>query len=106
NWFRKDDKGKFLWPGFSENMRVLRWIIDRCHGRAYAAETLVGWMPRPQDIDLDGVGITPEQFLQIQSVDVEMMKRELLLHGELFLKLAGDMPKELIFQRELLVARL
>ncbi len=106
NWFRKDAKGRFLWPGFSENMRVLRWIIDRCHGRAYAAETLVGWMPRPQDIDLEGLSITPEQFHEIQSVDVEMMKRELLLHGELFLKLAGDMPKELIFQRELLVARI
>ena len=106
NWFRKDDQGRFLWPGFSENMRVLEWIIDRCHGRAYAAETLLGWMPRPQDIDLEGLNITPDQFQQVQAVDVDMMKRELLLHGELFLKLAGDMPKELIFQRELLVARL
>jgi phosphoenolpyruvate carboxykinase (GTP) len=106
NWFRKDENGKFLWPGFGENMRVLRWIIDRCHGRAYAAETAVGWMPRPGDIELDGLNFTAEQFEAVQSLDPEAMKREVLTHEELFLKLAGDLPKELIFKRELLVARL
>jgi phosphoenolpyruvate carboxykinase (GTP) len=106
NWFRKDEAGRFLWPGFGENMRVLKWILDRCQGRAYAAETVLGWMPRPQDIDLVGLNITPEQFDKVQEIDTEAIKREFLLHGELFLKLAGDMPKELIFQRELLVARL
>lgn len=106
NWFRKDDNGKFLWPGFSENMRVLRWIVDRCQGNAYAAETLFGWMPRLGDIDLDGLGFTPEQFNDVQSVDLESLKRDILTQEELFLKLAGDLPKELIFQRELLVARL
>jgi phosphoenolpyruvate carboxykinase (GTP) len=106
NWFRKDDKGKFLWPGFSENMRVLRWIVDRCQGRAYAAETLLGWMPRVGDIDLEGLDFTPEQFSEVQRVDLEALKRDILTQEELFLKLAGDLPKELIFQRELLVARL
>jgi phosphoenolpyruvate carboxykinase (GTP) len=106
NWFRKDEQGRFLWPGFGENMRILKWIVDRCHGRAYAAETLVGWMPRPQDIDLDGLDITPEQFAAVQAIDIEAWKRELLTHEELFLKLAGELPKELIFQRELLIARL
>ncbi len=106
NWFRQDEQGNYLWPGFGENMRVLKWIIDRCLGRAYAAETVLGWMPRPQDIDLDGLTIKPAQFEAIQAIDVEGWKRELLTQEELFLKLAGDMPKELIFQRELLIARL
>jgi len=106
NWFRKDEDGKFLWPGFSENMRVLKWIIDRARGRAYAAETILGWMPRPSDIDLDGLDITPEQFAAVQAMDVDAIKREMLTHEELFLKLAGELPKELIFQRELLIARL
>ncbi len=106
NWFRADEQGRFLWPGFGENMRVLEWIVNRCRGRAYAAETLLGWMPRPGDIDLDGLGITPEQLEAVLELDPEALKREILTHEELFLKLAGELPKELIFQRELLVARL
>jgi phosphoenolpyruvate carboxykinase (GTP) len=106
NWFRTDDQGRFLWPGYGENMRVLEWIINRCRGRAYAAETILGWMPRPSDIDLEGLAISPEQFAAVQAIDAESMKREILTHEELFLKLAGELPKELIFQRELLVARL
>ncbi len=106
NWFRKDDQGKFLWPGYGENMRVLKWIIDRCHGRGYAFESIIGWMPRPQDIDLEGTTVTPEQFAALQHIDQEAMKAELLSQEELFLKVAGDLPKEMIFQRELLVSRL
>ncbi len=106
NWFRTDEEGRFLWPGFGENMRVLEWIINRCRGRSYAAETILGWMPRPEDIDLEGLDISPEQFAQAQAIDVESIKREILTHEELFLKLAGELPKELIFQRELLIARL
>jgi phosphoenolpyruvate carboxykinase (GTP) len=106
NWFRTDDQGRFLWPGFGDNMRVLEWIVNRCSGRAYAAETILGWMPRPEDIDLDGLDISAERFAQAQAIDVESIKREILTHEELFLKLAGEMPKELIFQRELLIARL
>lgn len=106
NWFRTDANGKYLWPGFGENMRVLRWIIDRARGNAYAAETILGWMPRPGDIDLEGLDLKPGQFEAAQAIDVEALKREVLTHEELFLKLAGDLPKELIFQRELLVARL
>jgi phosphoenolpyruvate carboxykinase (GTP) len=106
NWFRKDDQGKYIWPGFGENMRVLKWIIDRVHGRAYARETLIGWMPRATDLDLDGLSITPEQIAILQSVNAEDMKAELLSQEELFLKLAGDLPKEMIFQRELLISRL
>jgi len=106
NWFRTDDQGRFLWPGYGENMRILKWIVDRCHGRSYAAETILGWMPRPKDIDLEGLNIGPAEFQKIQTIDVESIKREILTHEELFLKMAGELPKELIFQRELLIARL
>jgi phosphoenolpyruvate carboxykinase (GTP) len=106
NWFRTDDDGRFLWPGYGENMRVLKWIIDRCRGRAYAAETILGWMPRAADIRLDGLDLGPEDFEAAQAIDVDSIKREIVTQEELFLKLAGEMPKELIFQRELLIARL
>jgi len=106
NWFRKDDFGKFIWPGFGQNMRVLKWILDRCRGRAYAVETPLGWMPRPEDIDLDGIPVTTEQLEAIQTIRHDEVKKELLSHEELFLKLAGDLPKEMIFQRELLISRL
>jgi phosphoenolpyruvate carboxykinase (GTP) len=106
NWFRTDNEGRFLWPGFGENMRILEWIVNRCRGQAYAAETLLGWMPRPDHIDLSGLDLRPEQFAAVQHIDPDSMKREILTHEELFLKLAGELPKELIFQRELLIARL
>ena len=106
NWFRRDEQGRFLWPGFGENMRVLKWIIDRCHGRAYAVETILGWMPRIQDIDVDGLGIDMKDLEAVQAIDDDSVKKELLNQEELFLKLAGDLPKEIIFQRELLISRL
>jgi phosphoenolpyruvate carboxykinase (GTP) len=106
NWFRKNDQGKFVWPGFGDNIRVLKWIIDRAHGRAYARETAIGWMPRPQDIDLEGLNISEADFKTLQTVDNEEVKAEILSQEELFLKLAGDLPKEMIFQRELLISRL
>jgi phosphoenolpyruvate carboxykinase (GTP) len=106
NWFRKDEQGRFMWPGFGDNMRVLKWIIDRCHGRANAYETPLGWMPKTEDFDLEGLGMTAEDFKAIQTVTPDEIKKEIVGHEELFLKLAGDMPKEMIFQRELLVTRL
>jgi phosphoenolpyruvate carboxykinase (GTP) len=106
NWFRKDENGKFIWPGFGENMRVLRWIIERAHGRAYAVETTLGWMPRPSDLDLSGLDVDQSEFAALQSIPHEEFKTEVLGQEELFLKLAGDLPKEMIFQRELLISRL
>lgn len=106
NWFRRGDDGRFLWPGFGENMRVLKWIVDRCRGQAYAVETVLGWMPRPKDIDLEGSQVQLKDLEALQHVDVEAVKMELLSQEELFLKLAGDLPKEMVFQRELLVSRL
>ncbi len=106
NWFRKNDKGQYIWPGYGENIRVIKWIIDRCHGRAYAVETPLGWMPRRQDIDLNGLNIVDADFDEMQKVDLEAFKAEIAGQEELFLKLAGDLPKEMIFQRELLISRL
>jgi phosphoenolpyruvate carboxykinase (GTP) len=107
NWFRKDAQGHFLWPGFGENMRVLRWIIDRCHGRAAAEETPLGWVPRAEDFDLDGMDdFSPEQLNEAQSISMEEWKKEILEENELMFTLHDSIPKELIFQRELLVARL
>ena len=107
NWFRKDNDGNFLWPGFSENMRVLKWIIDRCAGRAGAEETPLGWVPRAADFDLEGMdNFSPEQLNEAQTISVDEWKKEILEENELMFHLHDSMPKELIFQRELLVARL
>jgi phosphoenolpyruvate carboxykinase (GTP) len=107
NWFRKDDNGKFLWPGFGENMRVLKWIIERCRGRAAANETPLGWVPGPESFDLEEMdGFDSQRLATAQLMDVEDWKREALSQDELFIKLYSHLPKELIFQRELLVARL
>ena len=107
NWFRRDAQGDFLWPGFGENMRVLQWIIDRARGRVGANETALGWVPRFEDFDLGGLdGFTAERFEHLQRIDADEWRRDILLQDELFMKLYRFLPKEVIFQRELLVARL
>jgi phosphoenolpyruvate carboxykinase (GTP) len=107
NWFRKDANGEFLWPGFGENMRVLKWIVDRCHGRADADETPLGWVPGSQCFDIEGLtNFSREQLTQLQSINYEDWRREIISQDELFMKLYSHLPKELIFQRELLVSRL
>ena len=106
NWFRKSASGEFLWPGFGENMRVLKWIVDRCRGRVGADETPIGWMPDPSDIDLEGLAYNEVKLAEALKIDVEDWKREVLAQDELFIKLHSDLPMELHFQRELLIARL
>jgi phosphoenolpyruvate carboxykinase (GTP) len=107
NWFRKDEAGNLLWPGFGENMRILKWVVDRVHGRAGAYETPLGWVPRRQDFDLEGLpGIPSEKFEQLQTINPAEWRREILHQDELFMNLYPYLPKEMIFQRELLVARL
>jgi phosphoenolpyruvate carboxykinase (GTP) len=108
NWFRKSDEGKFLWPGFGENMRVLKWIVQRCGLGAHGLETSIGWVPQYEDLDMKGLEgeITAEKFNDMQRIDPEEWQRELLMQDELFFKLYSSLPKELIFQRELLISRL
>ena len=107
NWFRKDDDGKFLWPGFGENMRVLEWIVKRCHGAAAGYETQIGWTPAFEDFNIDGLeDFTRESYDKLMAFTRAEWKAELVSQGELFIDLYDDLPKELIFQRELLAARL
>jgi len=107
NWFRRDKDGKFLWPGYGENMRVLKWIVDRCQGGANANETPLGWVPGAHSFDLEGMdGFDSARLDAAQTINYEDWRREVLLQDELFFKLYAHLPKELIFQRELLVARL
>ncbi|HZL78203.1 MAG TPA: phosphoenolpyruvate carboxykinase (GTP) [Candidatus Limnocylindrales bacterium] len=108
NWFRKTAEGKFLWPGYSDNMRVLKWMVQRCQTGAHAIETSIGWMPEYQDLDLHGLEkeMTPAKFSEVQKIDAAEWHRELVLQDELFIKLYSQLPKELVFQRELLISRL
>jgi phosphoenolpyruvate carboxykinase (GTP) len=106
NWFRKDENGKFLWPGFSENMRVLKWIVDRAHGRAQGKETAIGWTPRYDDIEWAGLDFPRDRFERLQEVDRLTWRNELLGHEELFIKLHDHLPSEMVYERELLICRL
>jgi phosphoenolpyruvate carboxykinase (GTP) len=107
NWFRKDEHGRFLWPGFGENMRVLKWINDRLHGRGYGVESPIGWMPRLEDFDLEGMeNFTREDFAKLMEVDCEAWLRETVAVEELEFNLYGKLPKEFQLHRELLISRL
>lgn len=96
NWFRKDQNGKFIWPGFGENMRVLAWILGRTENKAGATETPLGLSPTHADFNWNGLALSAEQFNQSTAVRAEDWKQELDLHQELFDKLANRLPKELL----------
>lgn len=107
NWFRKDAAGKYLWPGFGDNMRVLEWIVDRCQGRTHGDETELGWMPRLDEFDLKGLSnYSPEQLAAAQAINHQAWARELHSQEQFFAKLHPHLPRELLLQRELLASRL
>jgi phosphoenolpyruvate carboxykinase (GTP) len=107
NWFRKDKDGNFVWPGFGDNMRVLKWIIGRCKGKISAVECPIGWRPRYKDMDWKGLeSFTREDFNNIMIIETEPWKAELLGHSELFEKAYDKIPKEFLFMRELLLSAL
>jgi phosphoenolpyruvate carboxykinase (GTP) len=106
NWFRKDENGKFMWPGFGDNMRVLRWVVDRVHGRGMGIESPIGWVPKYEDLDWTGVDFPKEKFAKLMSIDRELWKQEIASHEELFMKLYDKLPKEFIWIRELITSSL
>jgi phosphoenolpyruvate carboxykinase (GTP) len=106
NWFRKDADGNFVWPGFGDNMRILKWIVERARGQASSIESPLGWMPRYQDLDWRGLEFTPAQYDSIMSVNRDEWKAELLSHDELFIRLYDKLPKEVMFIRELILSSL
>src|SRR6266513_595606 len=105
NWFRKGVTGQFLWPGFGENMRVLKWIIDRCEQTGGALKSPIGWLPSPHDLDLAELDIDHKCVAEILGIDHEEWQKEFTEHKKFFDSLGGVVPEELQKQREQLVAR-
>jgi phosphoenolpyruvate carboxykinase (GTP) len=106
NWFRKNADGKFIWPGYSQNMRVLEWIVNRVRGQGSGIESPIGWMPRYEDIRWDGLDFPRETFLDLMTIDREQWKSELLSHRELFERLYDRLPQEFMYMRELVLSAL
>ncbi len=107
NWFRRDADGKFVWPGFGDNMRVLEWVVQRARGHAYAVESPIGWMPRFQDMTWDGLdGFSEADFRQAMSIDRDDWDKEILAHDELFIRLNDRIPREMVAIRDLTLSAL
>ena len=107
NWFRRDDEGRFVWPGFGENMRVLQWIVARTQGHANGLESPIGWMPRFHDLDWTGLeDFSEADYLHAMSIDRDDWDKEILSHDELFIRLNDRIPKEMIAIRDLTLSAL
>ena len=106
NWFRKDEAGKFVWPGYGDNMRVLKWMIDRLEGQAQGQETMFGVTPTYGELNWTGLNFTADQFKTVTSIDKAAWQQELQLHNTHFEQLAYNMPKALLDTKAALEQRL
>ncbi len=107
NWFRRDEDGNFLWPGFGDNMRILKWVVERAHGRGASVETALGWVPRYEDIDWRGMEeFSRRNFDNLMRINRENWLNEIAGHDELFFQVYDRLPKEMTFIRELLLSGL
>ena len=104
NWFRQNDDGDFLWPGFGENLRVLRWIIDRCENRVEAVETPIGLLPNPNDIDTRDLDISADALVSLTSINIEQWQAEMVSVGE-YLESYGDRLPEALRQQHQIVTK-
>ena len=106
NWFRKNAQGKFAWPGFGDNMRVLKWVVERCKGAAHASETVLGYTPDYADLHWEGLSFGSDAYATVTAIDSGLWQAELRMHDELFKKLEGFVPQELLSARKSLGERL
>ena len=106
NWFKTDAKGKFIWPGFGENLRVLLWILDRVEGKGEAVKTPIGYVPKPDAINLSGLGLSKEVAADLLYVDRSEWKAEIESQNEFFSKVGSRLPKEIAGEQKALSDRL
>jgi phosphoenolpyruvate carboxykinase (GTP) len=106
NWFRKDESGSFVWPGYGDNMRVLKWIIDRLEGKAHGHDTMFGVAPNYSEINWTGIEFSADDFAKVTHIDKAAWAEEFKLHEEHFSKLSHNLPKAMSDTLKALEARL
>jgi phosphoenolpyruvate carboxykinase (GTP) len=106
NWFRKDENGKFVWPGYGENMRVLAWMLSRIEGKANGQENIFGMTPTHADLNWTGLDFSAQQFEKVTSIDKAAWLEEMKLHDQLFEQLSYHLPQELVQTKQSLEKRL
>ena len=106
NWFRTDDEGHFIWPGFGDNLRVLLWILDRCEGKVDAVETEIGFVPNKEDLQLEGLDLSDEVVDELLSIDIDAWKEDLANQREFFAQFGDKLPKEIKDSMDTLEANL
>jgi phosphoenolpyruvate carboxykinase (GTP) len=106
NWFRRGPDGAFLWPGYGENMRVLKWVVDRARLRVGGQETLLGWVPKSGDLDLSGLHVPHEQVDAATHIDLKEWRDELHSLESFFTQIGSTMPEALKLYRQMLLSRM